>query len=90
MPFGDVGLGAVRADAHHVHTVAYGAAQIGGTPQPGRMKVAILLWGIASRAVASISSSLSLAWPTWWEEAPNPLPWPTSTTGTPAASAAAA
>ena len=56
-------------------------------PQPGSRKTPSLLCVSASLVTDSISSSLSLARPTWSEEAPNPLPWPTSTTGTRAASA---
>lgn len=59
-------------------------------PQPGSMKTAILLCRRASRTIDSISSSSSLACPTCREEAPRPLPCPTSTTGTPAVSAARA
>jgi hypothetical protein len=54
------------------------------------MKVPSRLWRSASRTVDSISSSVAAASPTCNEEAPRPLPWPTSTTGIRAASAASA
>lgn len=83
-------LASVQCVAMRTRSTSYARAFLMSwvVAQPGNMRTPSLLVVRVSRAIDIISSSLSRARPTWRDEAASPLPWPTSTTGTAAASAA--
>lgn len=90
VPFGQVPLGAVGADPHHVHLVGDGPLQVGGGA-PARQHEdghPAVLQGLPHDRQHLVVVEPGL--PDLQGGTPRPLPCPTSTTGTPAVSAARA
>ena len=80
---GDVGLGAVRRDAHDVRAASRALAQLGRVPIPGisRPRAARASITLAAAVISSISACAEAVLD---REPPSPSPCATSITGTPA------